>query len=82
MLSKRIKYDRHAKNRMKWRRISEEEVMSVILEPDYRESTIKNRYNAFKKISGRPLKVTYKEFEDEIYVITAVVRTTNERIRQ
>ena len=71
---KKIKFDRHAKRRMKWRKISEEEVMSVIIEPDYVESTIKNRSNAFKKISGRTIKVTYNEANDEIYVITAVIK--------
>ena len=67
-----IKFDRHAKRRMKWRRISNEEVTSVLLFPDYKEPTIKGRFNAFKNIAGRTIKVTYKESDDEIYVITTV----------
>ena len=79
---KKIKFDRHAMRRMKWRKISDEEVTSVVLSPDYKESTIKSRFNAFKKIADRTIKVNYKESDDEIYVITAVVKTTNERIIQ
>lgn len=67
---------------MEWRKISDEEVTSVVLSPDYKESTIKSRCNAFKKIADRTIKVTYKESDDEIYVITVVVKTTNERIIQ
>ena len=42
--------------------------------PDKKESTINNRYNAYKEISGRIIKVTYKESKEEIYVITAVIK--------
>ncbi|MBU1297804.1 MAG: DUF4258 domain-containing protein [Bacteroidetes bacterium] len=56
------------------RKISDEEVTSVVLSPDYKESTIKGRFNAFKNIAGRIIKVTYKESDDEIYVITAVIK--------
>ena len=59
---------------MKWRKISDEEVISVLLFPDYKESAIKGRLNAFKIIEGRTIKVTYKESDDGIYVITAVVK--------
>lgn len=77
VIVKIVKFDRHAKRRMKWRKISEEEVILVISQPDFREPEINNRVNAFKKISDRNIKVTYTESETEIYVITTVVKKLN-----
>ncbi len=68
----RIKFDRHAKRRMKWRRISEEEVEMTIMQPDYTEDTVKNRKNSYKKINERLIKVTYIQIEEEIVVITVI----------
>jgi hypothetical protein len=36
-MNKPIRFDRHARRRMKWRKILEEEVFSVINEPDKSE---------------------------------------------
>jgi hypothetical protein len=69
---KSIRFDRHAKRRMKWRKISEEEVFSVLNEPDKNESSIKGRINVYKRIGQRYLKVTYKEFVEEILIISVV----------
>jgi hypothetical protein len=41
-----IKFDRHAKRRMKWRRISEEEVYLTLENPDNIEKSIRDRKNA------------------------------------
>jgi hypothetical protein len=71
---KKIKFDRHARRRMKWRNISEEEVISVLTQPDNKEPTIKDRFNAYKEIGGRKIKVTYMESVEEIYVITALTK--------
>lgn len=57
---------------MKWRKISEKEVLSVINEPDSNEVSIKGRINLYKKIGQRCLKVTYKEFPEEILIISVV----------
>jgi len=57
---------------MKWRKISEEEVFSVLNEPDKNESSIKGRINVYKRIGQRYLKVTYKEFVEEILIISVV----------
>lgn len=72
MTHKSIRFDRHAKRRMKWRKISEEEVFSVLNEPDKNESSIKGRINVYKRIGQRYLKVTYKEFVEEILIISVV----------
>lgn len=72
MLKKPIKYDRHARRRMKWRRISQREVEQTLKEPDKTELTTYSRKNAFKRIESRYIKVTFRELEDEILVISAV----------
>ena len=79
---KPIKYDRHARRRMKWRKISSEEVEQAIIEPDRSEQTGKERINVFKLINNRLIKVTYKEFEGEFLVITAVVKSEGRKINE
>ncbi|MBM4137409.1 MAG: DUF4258 domain-containing protein [Nitrospira sp.] len=71
-MQKPIRFDRHAKRRMEWRKISGEEVFSVINGPDKSEQSIKGRINLHKRIGQRYLKVTYKEFSDEILIISVV----------
>ena len=69
-----IRFDRHARRRMKWRKISEEEVIATLTKPDNKELTVNGRTNAFKEIEGRNIKITYKETEKEMYIITAVIK--------
>ncbi len=72
MVEKEIKYDRHARRRMKWRKISQAEVEQTLKEPDKTESTKEGRRNAFKTIGDRYIKVTYRELKDEILIISTV----------
>ena len=44
-----IIFSRHAKRQMKWRKITEIEVESVIDDPDSLVDTVKDRKNAFKR---------------------------------
>lgn len=69
---KLIKYTRHAKNRMRWHRITENEVESAIQKPEFLEPSIEDRLNAWIKASDKFLRVTYKEEGDKFVVITAV----------
>ncbi len=71
---KPIKYDRHARRRMKEREVAEAEAEITIKEPEYVESNIKGRQNAYKFIGDRFLRVTFKEEDDHILVITVTVR--------
>ncbi|MBI5194669.1 MAG: DUF4258 domain-containing protein [Nitrospirae bacterium] len=71
---KSIKYDRHAKRRMKERRVKEEEAEITLREPEYIEPSIKGRINAFKFINNRFLRVTFKEESEQILVITVTMR--------
>jgi hypothetical protein len=70
----KIKFSRHAKRQMKWRKIADEEVKEAINNPDKLEDTIRDRKNAFKTIKGRLLKITYKHEDDEITVITTIAK--------
>ena len=71
-MEKALRFDRHARRRMKWRRISEEEVTLTLSSPDKTEQSIKGRINVYKTIGTRYIKVTYKEFSDEILIISVV----------
>jgi hypothetical protein len=71
---KPIRYTRHARHRMRWRRISESEIESAMLDPDFVEPFLGTRLNAWKKISEKYLRVTYFEAEEETVVLTAVKR--------
>jgi hypothetical protein len=69
-----MKFSRHARRQMKWRKIGEDDVGEVVNNPDYFEYSVQGRINAFKMIQGRLLKITYKVEETEIIVITAMVK--------
>ncbi len=73
MLSiKMIKYTRHAKNRMRLHRITEAEIESAINNPDFIEPSPEGKLNAWKKVSEKYLRVTFKEDAGKVLVITAV----------
>lgn len=57
---------------MKWRKISEQEVEAVLSVPDKVEPTERGRMNAFRRFGSRYLKVTDREFPDEILIVSAV----------
>lgn len=67
-----VRFDRHARRRMKWRRISEEEVYQILEKPDKTEESIKGRINVYRTIGNRFLKVTYKQLSGEILIISVV----------
>lgn len=59
---------------MKERGASEEEAEDTIRNPDLLMPSIKGRSNAFKYTGGRYLRVTLKEEDDGILVITVTIR--------
>jgi hypothetical protein len=71
---KLVRYDRHAKRRMKESEITEEEAEMTIKESEYIEPSVKGRKNAYKFINDRFLRVTYKEGKDLILIVTVTVR--------
>jgi hypothetical protein len=56
------------------RNVTENEVEAVIASPEYIEPSVKGRMNAFHFMSGRYLRVTFREETDHILVITVTVR--------
>ena len=69
-----IRFSRHARRQIKWRKIAEEEVKTAINSPDKLEDTIRGRKNAFKTSEGRLLKITYRPEGDDVIVITAMAK--------
>lgn len=69
-----IKYCRHARKRMKERNVTEEEVNFVVNQADYLEHDVKGRKNAYKLINERFTRVTFKEENDNIFIITVTIR--------
>lgn len=69
-----IRFCRHARRQMKWRKITEEEVRTAITNPDTIADIKKGRRNAFKTIEGRLLKITYKPEGEDVIVITAMAK--------
>ncbi|MGA1864759.1 MAG: DUF4258 domain-containing protein [bacterium] len=68
----KIYISRHAKRQMKWRKISEDEVRNAILDPEEVQDSIRGRKNVFKHINKKWIKVTFKEEDDKITIITAI----------
>ncbi|TKB69815.1 MAG: DUF4258 domain-containing protein [Nitrospira sp.] len=70
-----IRFSRHSRRQMKWRRISEDEVAKVLAAPDRTEQSIEQRKNVYKLINGRLLKVTYTEEGSDVIIITVIDKT-------
>jgi hypothetical protein len=71
-MKRTIRFDRHAQRRMKWRKISEDDINLVLNSPEKTEQSIKGRTNVYKAIGSRYIKVTYKEFPEEILIVSVV----------
>ncbi len=68
----KIKIDRHAKRRMKWREITKEEIFLVLQNPETVEKSYYGRENAFKNLGKRYLRITFKRKKGYLLVISAV----------
>lgn len=75
MIKRKFFYSRHARRQMKWRKITNSEVEDTIISPEKVEDSIMNRKNAYKHIGERYIKVTFKEKDDIIIIITAMDKT-------
>ena len=67
-----IQFSRHARRQMKWRHVSEAEVLTVLDAPDLVEKSADERCNAYKLVGDRLLKVTYVDEEGDVMVITVI----------
>lgn len=71
-MSLKVNYSRHARKQMKWRDITEDEVQKTVVKPEKVEDSVKGRKNAFKLIGNKLIKVTFKEENGTIIIITAI----------
>ena len=70
--TKPIRFTRHAKNRMRWRKIAEEDVRLSVIKPDFIEKSEYGDINAWIRVSDQYLRTTYREEQDAIVVISVV----------
>jgi CRISPR/Cas system CSM-associated protein Csm5 (group 7 of RAMP superfamily) len=70
--TKPIRFTRHAKNRMRWRKIAEEDVRLSIIKPEFIEKSELGDMNAWIRVSDQYLRTTYREEQDTIVVISVV----------
>jgi len=68
-----IRYTRHARVRMRERRVSEEQVEAVVLSPDDWRHGDDDEIIATKRLGKRRVKVVYLSLPKEIKVITVMV---------
>ncbi len=66
----KIEFTKHAKSRMKNRKITESDVEKIILNPYFTVSSRLGRYIAVMKAADRYLKVICEKSNDKITVIT------------
>jgi len=64
---------------MKWRRVSESEVVSMLDAPDRVEQSMGGRINAYKLLGDRLLKATYIEEKGNIVLITVIEKESVQR---
>jgi hypothetical protein len=57
---------------MKWRKVSEGDVLKTLEVPDRAEMTIGGRSNAYKLVENRLLKVTYIRENSDTVVVTVI----------
>lgn len=69
-----IRVTRHARNRMRWDRITEDNVTTAVRAPEWEEPSISGRINRWRRVAGRFPRVTCLEGAAEIVVISAVLK--------
>ncbi|MGH7887867.1 MAG: hypothetical protein ACREPG_08385 [Candidatus Binatia bacterium] len=62
---------------MKWRQVSEADVVSVLDAPDRVEQSMDARINVYKLLDGRLLKATYVEEAGNNVVITVIEKESH-----
>jgi len=70
-----IVYTRHAKGRMRWRRVSAGEVTETIRTPDRVDGAAFDRAHAWKTLAGRKLRVIVAVEQDRIVVISVMEKS-------
>lgn len=68
-----IQYTRHAKRRMKWRKVSEAEVKEILINPDkIIKSITDGKIKALKNIHKRLLQIVYIKKGNKFVIISVI----------
>ena len=65
-----LRFSGDARNRMRLWRVTREEVEQVLADPDLRTPSIRDRWNAWKLVDGRWLRVTHVTEGPDTVVVT------------
>jgi hypothetical protein len=68
-----VRFTRHARNAMRFWRLTESDILPVIAEPDTLALSVKGRLNAWKQTPKGLLRVTYISELDQLVVITVTI---------
>jgi len=78
-----IRITRHARNRMRWHRISEALVQLTSRAPEWEEEpSVAGRVNRWKRVENRFLRVTCRDEVGRIVVISAVFKSRDPRRKE
>ena len=67
----KIKFTRHALKRIAERKITLKQISITLKNPDIKTEEEENLIAIYKKFKNLAIKVVYKEYDDEIKIITA-----------
>lgn len=67
----KLRYTRHAKQRIKWRKISQEEIQLTLADPDAMEKQ-NGKIKVSKSIGKRNLQIIYTKENGQVIIITAI----------
>ncbi len=71
---KNIYLSRHTIRRMRLYDITLEQISQTLSAPDHIVPSLKERYNAYRRIGERFLRVTYREEKERYVVVTVTPR--------
>ena len=71
---KPLRYSRHARDWLRLWHLDQDTVGGVVSRPDAVTPSVKGRQNAWKRIEGRWVRVTFIDEGAEIAVVTVTVR--------
>ncbi len=69
-----IIFTRHARQRMKQRKVTEEQIQETLLNPDEIETGDNGGDMAIRRYGGREVRVVYNEPEEDVYIILTVIK--------
>jgi hypothetical protein len=67
-----------AKNRMRWHKITEEDIKACLAARSAKEHSIKGQINCWNKLSEKFLRVSIREEPNAIVIISAVLIGSNQ----